>query len=202
MAKAKKEKKENKDEFEFTNEEVDVNQSLKNKLTVARQILKNIQSNTEQLSSLLGDDGDDPAVNLIIDSGVIESSEEGGRVIEGVFDGQNMIGPDGKQYTVPSNYASKSKLVEGDILKLAISKAGSFVYKQIGPIERSRVIGMLAIDDETREYFVTSNNRRYKVLPASVTYYKGAPGDEIVVLVPKNSDSSWAAVENIIRKNL
>ena len=44
-----------------------------------------------------------------------------GRVIEGVFDGENMIGPDGKQYSVPANYASKSKLVEGDILKMKIS---------------------------------------------------------------------------------
>ena len=40
-----------------------------------------------------------------------------GKIIEGVFDGQNMVGSDGKTYPVPANYASKSKLVQGDILK-------------------------------------------------------------------------------------
>jgi len=29
-----------------------------------------------------------------------------GKVIEGVFDGQNMVGSDGKTYPVPANYAS------------------------------------------------------------------------------------------------
>ena len=47
--------------------------------------------------------------------------------MEGVFDGQNMMGPDGKKYPVPANYASKSKLVEGDVLKLTISDDGSFI---------------------------------------------------------------------------
>ena len=59
-----------------------------------------------------------------------------GKVIEGVFDGQNMVGSDGKTYPVPANYASKSKLVQGDILKLTIAEDGAFLYKQIGPIPR------------------------------------------------------------------
>ena len=54
-----------------------------------------------------------------------------GNVIEGTFDGQIMIATDGKQYPVPANYASKSKLVEGDVLKLTITSDGSFIYKQI-----------------------------------------------------------------------
>ena len=40
--------------------------------------------------------------------GVVSASQEG-QVIEGIFDGQNMVGPDGKKYSVPANYASKSK---------------------------------------------------------------------------------------------
>jgi len=36
---------------------------------------------------------------------------------------------------------------------------------------------------------------------ASVTYYKGEAGDEVVILVPKNGESKWAAVENIVRKS-
>jgi len=38
------------------------------------------------------------------------------------------------------------------------------------------------------------------VLTACVTYFRGAPGDEVVFLVPKDSACSWAAVENIIKR--
>jgi hypothetical protein len=124
-----------------------------------------------------------------------------GRVVEGVFDGRGMVGSDGKGYIVPPNYASKSKLVEGDMLKLTITPKGSFIYKQIGPIERSRLIGSLGYDQTIGEYYATSENRRWNVLKASVTYFKGEPGDEIVLLVPKNAPSHWAAVENVIKRN-
>lgn len=124
-----------------------------------------------------------------------------GRVVEGVFDGRGMVGSDGKNYLVPPNYASKSKLVEGDMLKLTITPKGSFIYKQIGPIERSRLIGQLGYDYTTGEFYAVSDNRRWSVLKASVTYFKGEDGDEAVLLVPKNAPSKWAAVENIIKKN-
>jgi hypothetical protein len=75
------------------------------------------------------------------------ASDEEGEIVEGVFDGQVMIGTDGKQYPVPANYASKSKLVEGDMRNLTITPDGSFVYKQIGPVERKRIIGVVSQDD-------------------------------------------------------
>jgi hypothetical protein len=117
------------------------------------------------------------------------------------FDGQNMLGPDGKQYSVPANYASKSKLVEGDVLKLTITRDGSFIYKQIGPIDRQRIIGQLSRDEISGEYRVLANGQSYKILLASITYFKGEPGDEVVVLVPTVGDSRWAAVENIIKQS-
>ena len=74
------------------------------------------------------------AVDYVIKASEVGTEHESdeGLVIEGVFDGQHMIGPDGKKYSVPANYASKSKLVEGDILKLTIDRQGNFIYKQIG----------------------------------------------------------------------
>jgi len=123
-----------------------------------------------------------------------------GKVVEGIFDGQNMVGPDQKQYSVPANYASKSKLVEGDTLKLTITSDGSFVYKQIGPIERKRLVGALARDEVSGEYRVLAGGRSYRVLIASITYYKGEVGDEVVVLVPKGREARWAAVENVIKR--
>lgn len=126
---------------------------------------------------------------------------EGAKIIEGAFDGQNMLGPDGKQYSVPANYASKSKLVEGDVLKLTITRDGSFIYKQIGPIDRQRLIGQLSRDEVSGEYRVLAEGKSYKVLLASITYFKGEPGDEVVVLVPSVGDTRWAAVENIIKQS-
>ncbi len=121
-----------------------------------------------------------------------------GKVIEGVFDGQNMVGPDKKQYPVPANYASKSKLIEGDVLKLTIADDGSFIYKQIGPVERKKMLGQLSQDD-TGQYRVVAGSKSYKVLLASLTYFKAELGDEVTIVVPKEGDATWAAVENVIK---
>ena len=129
-----------------------------------------------------------------------EDEEDGGKVIEGVFDGQQMIGPDGKKYSIPANYVSKSKLVEGDILKLRITDDGGFVYKQIGPVNRDRKVGKL-ITDEDGNFAVMVENRMYKVILAAVTYFHGNEGDEAVILVPKDTESEWAAIENVIRES-
>lgn len=117
-----------------------------------------------------------------------------GKIIEGVFDGQTMVGSDGKSYPVPANYASKSKLVQGDILKLTIADDGSFMYKQIGPIPRKQVVGVLI--QENGHYYVDVNGRKLRVLLASVTYFKAKPGDQVSVNIPEDdSHAEWAALE-------
>jgi len=83
----------------------------------------NLAAAKELLLSVVGEDA--PQAAKLQDEAI-------GKVIEGVFDGQNMVGSDGKIYPVPANYASKSKLVQGDILKLTIAEDGTFLYKQIG----------------------------------------------------------------------
>ncbi len=179
------------------------------KLKIVEKLLDNIKENQEKIHQLLfgalskedeekisiAQAGDDNFVDI---ASLKQDKDDGGRIIEGVFDGENMIGPDGKQYSVPANYASKSKLVEGDILKLTITPNGTFVYKQIGPIERIRVVGILDKDDDGR-FVVYANDKKWNVLTASVTYYRGQVGDEIVILIPKTGESKWAAVENIVR---
>ncbi|HUD08809.1 MAG TPA: hypothetical protein VMQ48_01810 [Candidatus Saccharimonadales bacterium] len=129
----------------------------------------------------------------------IVSSDEEGEIVEGVFDGQVMIGTDGKQYPIPANYASKSKLVEGDMLKLTITPDGSFVYKQIGPIERKRVIGIVSQDD-LGNYVVIAEGKAFRVLLASVTYFKADAGDEVTIVIPRDSETVWAAIENLVKK--
>jgi len=128
------------------------------------------------------------------------TDEEEGRVIEGTFDGQIMIGTDGKQYPVPANYASKSKLVEGDMLKLTITPDGSFIYKQIGPVERKRLIGIVSQDADSN-YFVAAEGKAYKVLLASITYFKVEPGDEVTLVISRDIDSAWGSIENVLQKS-
>jgi hypothetical protein len=158
---------------------------------------KNIQSAKQLLREMLGGAAPRNAAALA-DKAQGLSVMEGGKIIEGVFDGQNMIGPDNKQYPVPANYASKSKLVEGDVLKLTIAEDGSFIYKQIGPIERRKVLGTLSQDDKG-DYKVLADGKLYKVLLASLTYFKAEPGDQVTIVVPKDHDSDWAAVEHVIK---
>jgi hypothetical protein len=132
--------------------------------------------------------GDDPKVTEAV------KDESLGKVIEGVFDGQNMVGSDGKTYPVPANYASKSKLVQGDILKLTIADDGAFMYKQIGPIARKQVVGVL--EQKDGHYYVTVGKKSYRILLASVTYFKAKPGDQVSVDVPEEGDTAeWAALE-------
>ncbi len=122
-----------------------------------------------------------------------------GTVIEGTFDGQIMLGTDGKQYPVPANYASKSKLVEGDMLKLTITPDGSFIYKQIGPIDRRHAIGIVS-QDENGNYHIVVEGEPFRVLLASITYFRAEPGDEVAVMMPRDLTASWVAIENILQK--
>jgi len=145
----------------------------------------NLAAAKELLISIVGED--DTAMHG-------HAEEVAGKVIEGVFDGQSMIGPDGKTYPVPANYASKSKLVEGDILKLTIADDGGFIYKQIGPVARRQIIGTLVQHDGA--YYVEAAGHEYRVLLASVTYFKARMGDQVSIVVPEdNREAIWAAVE-------
>src|SRR3989338_7193955 len=157
---------------------------------------KNIQSARALLREMMG--GRTEASSYLMKRAQVLNVSEGGKVIEGMFDGQNMIGPDGKQYPVPANYASKSKLVEGDVLKLTIADDGSFIYKQIGPIERRKILGVL-VQDEKGEYKVVAEGKPFKVLLASLTYFKAEPGDQVTIVLPKDKDANWGAVENVIK---
>lgn len=140
---------------------------------------------TELLISIVGDDDR---------MAPIAREDTLGKIIEGVFDGQNMVGSDGKTYPVPANYASKSKLVQGDILKLTIADDGAFLYKQIGPVPRKQIVGTLIL--EAGHYFVDVSGKKFRVLLASVTYFKAKPGDQVSVNVPEDdANAEWAALE-------
>jgi len=62
--------------------------------------------------------------------------------ISGSYDGKYLITKDKEKYEVPANYAAKSKLVYGDVLKL-IEEDGKKLFKQIERVRKERVEGIL-----------------------------------------------------------
>ena len=194
------------DDLEINDEDEQADDKVcisKTKINLINKILHNIKEANDQLLDLMSVFGADEINYPVGQSKNINFSEEvlsGSKFIEGIFNGEKMVGPDGKEYDVPVNYASKSKLVEGDGLKLTITANGSFIYKQIKPIERDRLVATLEQEDDST-YYAVIDDQRWKLLTASVTYFKGNPGDEVIILTPKGMKSKWAAVENIIREN-
>lgn len=170
-------------------------EALANQLHAAEQSLKQVHKLMQEMD-LKPEDLPSPTKNKAAETSATAGVGAVGKIIQGHFDGQNMIGPNDKSYPVPANYASKSKLVEGDTLKLTIADDGSFIYKQIGPVERKKLIGKIVLEDG--QYMVEAGEKKYHVLFASVTYFKANPGDEVTVVVPASGEVSWAAIEAVI----
>ncbi len=164
----------------------------------AMRLLESAQASINGAKELLhGNETSFPSPAPILSDPSATTYEQGDQqIVEGTFDGQNMIGPNEKIFPVAPNYASKSKLIEGDRLKLTIMPNGSFLYKQIAPMEREFIKGTL--NQEDGHYKVMTDDHTYRVLLASVTYYKGQVGDEVTIVVPQGGKTTWAAIEAII----
>lgn len=177
-----------------------------NKIALLKEMIDAAEKQIHSARRLLADmNGEDFSEN---ENNIVESrtrslsapvADEGNvKIVEGVFDGQNMIDGNGKTYPVPANYASKSKLVVGDQMKLTISEDGKFIYKQIGPIERRSVVGPLTY--ENGQYKVLADKKSYKILLASITFFRADIGDEVTILLPANADAEWGALDAVLPK--
>lgn len=166
--------------------------SDKNKdLQHIKQLLDVAEANIRQAKGLLF------AATISEKAQKLSGEGENDAIVEGVFDGEGMLAPDSKRYPIPANYASKSKLVAGDVLKLTILADGSFVFKQIGPVKRKKVVGELVEVDQGK-FVVKVGDKSYRILLASVTYFKAKTGDMLTIIVPEEEESEWAAVENVL----
>ncbi len=170
------------------------------KIQELREIIANAQETISSATQLLTTLQDVPPEEIPINH-TDSTQEDDGQFIYGFFDGQIMIGDDGKQYPVPANYASKSKLVEGDKLKLTITTDNKFVYKQIGPVPRNYLIGIVK-KDERGNFTVQTPEKTYKVLLAAATYFKIEPNDEVTLIIPQEKATVWGAIENVLQKNV
>ncbi len=164
---------------------------IKQRLDEAERNIQYVRHTLDEVESKAAPPATQPAATQLA------GGEE--RIVQGVFDGQNMQGDDGQEYPMPPNYASKSKLVEGDVLKLTIGADGSFIYKQIKPVERRRLVGTLVVDEQGN-FGVKTTEKTFRVLLASVTFYRSDEGDEVTILVPTHGDATWGAVEHVIHR--
>lgn len=164
------------------------------KLAQIRNLLDEVEEKVETVKRILFEKVyQDQAESLEI------SRNGDSTIIEGVFDGENMIDKNGCKYTVPANYSSKSKLVAGDNLKLTITSDGTFIFKQIGPTDRKRLIGKLNKNGD--KWQVVCDGKKFNVLQASVTYFKAKDGDKLTIIAPKIGECDWVAIENLIINN-
>lgn len=166
-------------------------------LNIAQSALESAQKWAEMLADNYGVEPDSIA-QKVKESDLDMTNYEDEKVVEGIFDGQNMLDSDGKTYPVPANYASKSKLIEGDKLKLIIKPNGSFVFKQIELVPRQLITGTVIMDGSQYK-ILGDDGLTYGVLYASITFYRANVGDKVSVLVPEGGEKAkWAAMENVI----
>lgn len=172
-------------------------------LIQVQELLDTAMSSLKTANALLRDMtgvSDTAKERHVLRASSVSASAASGRVVEGIFDGQNMVDSSGQTYPVPANYASKSKLVEGDGMKLTITDEGKFIYKQIAPTPRRTALGVLIQEDG--QYKVLAEGKAYRVLLASVTFYRAEVGDQVTVLLPQAGEAKWGAVEAVIPKHM
>lgn len=160
---------------------------------------KSIKSAKKILKEILDENNIDLEASIDLETTGLHSYKSGNdKIIEGVFTGEEMLWSDGHKYPVPVNYASKSKLVQWDKLKLTIDGSGKMMYKQILPIERELKVWLLTKDQWRYQVIVEWNT--YNLLTAAVTHFKAEIWDSITIILPAGKPATFAAIEAVIPK--
>jgi len=159
---------------------------------------KSIRNAKKLLSEILKEDNINLNELSLDTSWLTDYKSENNKIIEWVFTWEDMLGADWHKYPVPSNYASKSKLVQWDKLKLTIDSNWKMLYKQIQPIERETKIGLLI--KESGKFQVVAEWKTYNLLTAAVTHFKWEIWDSLTVILPAWKQATFAAIEAVIPK--
>lgn len=169
-------------------------EAIRDFIVTAEKSIKNAKKLLRDVMEEEGISLDSP-VNLDT-SGLNSYTSEDSKIVEWVFTWEQMLGADGNNYPVPVNYASKSKLVQWDKLKLTIMPNGKMLYKQIAPIARATLTGLLTKDKD--KFQVIAEGVSYDVLTAAVTHFKAEIGDHISVIIPEWKSATFAAIDAVI----
>lgn len=177
------------------------------KLDSILNLIEIAENNLKTVKSLLAELNTDKGLKITTSeykTPTLRSTEEISalEVVEGHFDGENMIGDNGKTYPVPQNYASKTQLVVGDRMKWILTTERES-FKLIQPAQRERVTGTFAIEGEHFVALVDKYPVSIKILKASATYAMKQlglkPGDEVAIYIPKDTTPTWGAFINVVK---
>lgn len=179
------------------------NESLVSLLHMLNKIENDVVKAKALVQKLFQDNGAESAFDAVpaaVAHATITEEDEGMQVVEGAFDGTFMQGNDGKMYPVPMNYASKTKLIPGDMLKLRIMEDGKLIYKVIGPAPRKFLKAKLTKTEEGKFIALTEENKTFSLNQAAVSFFKGDIGNEITIIINGNEETTFAAIEAVISK--
>lgn len=168
-------------------------------------LLEIAENNLQNAKNLINQMVEDKGINLANETtfkNISNDETQALEVVEGYFDGENMLGDNGQYYTVPQNYASKTQLVIGDRMKWMLTSDRE-VFKSILPIPRERLIGTFSMEGDN--YVVISDRfvKPIKILKASATFAMKNLGldygDEVVVIIPKGITPTWGAFSSVVK---
>ena len=116
---------------------------------------------------------------------------------EGVFDGQYLVAEDGRKTEVSANYAAKSKLVYGDILKV-FTDSGKQIFKQIDRVGRKKIEGILT--KKEGKWYLLADTGSYRVSDVSADYNKAELNDKASAFIPaENPKVPFATLDNVFK---
>lgn len=174
----------------------------KKKIIAIKDFIESAEKSAKNAKKLLNEVLKENNISLneltIDTSGLTNYKSENNKIIEWVFTWEEMLWADWYRYPVPSNYSSKSKLVQWDKLKLTIEPNWKMLYKQIAPIEREIKVWLLI--KENQKFWVVSEWKTYNVLTAAVTHFKAEIWDSLTIILPAWKEATFAAIEAVIPK--
>jgi len=113
--------------------------------------------------------------------------------VVGKYDGKDLITEAGEKHEVPANYAAKSKLVYGDVLKL-IEEDGKKLFKQIERVRKERVEGILTKKDGA--WFLLTDRGSYKVSDSAAQFQNAQLNSQASAYLPEeNMDAPFATLD-------
>lgn len=117
--------------------------------------------------------------------------------VEGKYDGKYIIASDGSKHEVPSNYAAKSRLVYGDILKI-IEEDGKKVFKQIEKVARKNLEGV--VTKKEGKWHVLTEAGSHLLLDRAIEFNQVKLKDLIDVVLPEsNLSAPFAAFNKVVK---
>jgi hypothetical protein len=114
------------------------------------------------------------------------------------YNGDSIIDDQGVIYPINKNYASKSRLIDGDVLIMRTDSQGGIYYKLSKPVPRKTVIA--DIKETNGQYIAIYNNKSYKILTAASNFYELYNNCQAMIVISITEDNKWCAIDGKVTK--